>query len=121
MIPDLVPYGDPQDGGENWVAYKHKKTGDMFVNGPEGVRDYGPVFSSKELHNCNGELIADAIAIKAEFPISKVVAGSTEPMSAFDDIATHPDDIPVKQDAPAQREKAKKIKGAAKTMEALNK
>jgi len=123
MIPDLIPFGDPQDGGDNWIAYKHKTTGDYFLNGPSGIKEYGPNFSSQELHNCNGSLIAEVIKVKAEFPVSTVTAGSTTgpvPAAAvWDDIATHPDAIPVKPDAPAKREQAKKVRGAVKTLEAL--
>jgi len=126
FIPDLVPYGDPQDGGENWVTYKHKTTGEHFINGPASIKEYGPNFSSKELHNCNGSLIADVIKVKTEFPVSTVADGSTtaahqNPETMWDDIATHPDDIPTKPDNPAKREQAKKIKGAAKAMEAFKK
>lgn len=122
LIPDLVPYGDPQDGGENWIAYRHKDTGEHFLNGPAGIKEYGPNFSSKELHNCNGTLIADVIKLKAEFPVSTVASGTTiAPTTEWDDIATHPDDIPVKPDSPSKREEAKKIKGAAKALEALRK
>ena len=122
LIPDLVPYGDPQDGGENWIAYRHKDTGEHFLNGPAGIKEYGPNFSSKELHNCNGTLIADVLKLKAEFPVSTVASGTTiAPTTEWDDIATHPDDIPVKPDSPSKREEAKKIKGAAKALEALRK
>jgi len=122
MIPSLVPYGEPIDGGEMWVAYKHRDTGVMFVNGPEGIKDYGPVFSSKELHNCPGQLIADMAAMKNEFAGSKVVSGSVTAPSdlatAFDDIATNPDDILTKPDAPAKREARRKN---AATVEAMKK
>lgn len=122
LIPDLVPYGDPQDGGENWIAYRHKDTGEHFLNGPAGIKEYGPNFSSKELHNCNGTLIVDVLKLKAEFPVSTVASGTTiAPTTEWDDIATHPDDIPVKPDSPSKREEAKKIKGAAKALEALRK
>lgn len=122
MIPALVPYGEAVDGGESWVAYKHRDNGVMFVNGPEGCSDYGPVFSSKELHNCPGSLIADVIGLKQEFPVSKVESGSVNaPGMDWDAIATHPDDIPVKPDAPVKRAAAKKIKDAVKAMEAMKK
>jgi hypothetical protein len=119
MIPDLVPYADAQDGGENWIAYKHKENGLHFVNGPEGIKEYGATFSSKELHNCPGSLMAEVIAHKNEFPISTVESGSVT--TPWDDLATHPDDIPVKPDTPVKREAAKKIKSAVKTMEAFKK
>ena len=126
LIPDLIPFADAQDGGENWVAYKHKESGDHFINGPESLKEYGPNFSSRELHSTNGSLVPDIIKLKLEFPVSKVSTGSTKAEhqnleTMWDDIATHPDDIPVKADAPAKREQAKKIKGAAKTMEAFKK
>ena len=41
--------------------------------------------------------------------------------TTWDDLATHPDDIPVKADNPTKREAAKKIKSAVKTMEAYKK
>lgn len=123
MIPDLVPYGDPQDGGEDWVAYRHRETGEMFVNGPENLQEYGPNFSSRELHNCNGSLMADVIATKNQFPVSKVVSGTTKDYSdlatAFDDIATHPDDIPVKPDKHSERIKKANIQRSIKGLEAM--
>ena len=125
LIPDLIPFADAQEGGENWVAYRHKTTGDMFINGPESISEFGPNFSSRELHNTNGSLISDVIKIKQEFPVSKVASGTTTSLqqteAMWDDIATHPDDIPVKKDAPGKQEQAKKIKSAVKTMEAFKK
>jgi hypothetical protein len=124
MIPALVPYAEPVDGGENWVAYKHKANGIHFVNGPENCADYGPVFSSKELHNCNGTLMADVISVKNEIPGSKVASGTTngpDHTTMWDDIATHPDDIPVKADLPAKREERQKIARTVKAMESFKK
>lgn len=124
MIPNLVPYADAQDGGENWIAYKHKENGLHFVNGPKGIKEYGATFSSKELHNCPGSLMAEVIAHKNEFPVSTVESGDvkrTDLETMWDDLATHPDDIPVKADTPVKREAAKKIKSAVKTMEAFKK
>ena len=124
LIPALVPYGEPVDGGENWVAYKHRTTGEMFVNGSEGSKDYGPNFSSKELHNCNGSLIADVIKVKTEFPVSKVVGGSTNPppgddlTTLFDDIADDIDDLPpAKPLTPSKRKEREHIKAAVKALE----
>ena len=78
------------------------------------------MFSSKELHNVNGSLMADLIKHKNEFPIAKVTAGKTfgpaDAATMWDDIATHPDDIPVKPDHPIKREEAKKAKAAAKAI-----
>ena len=55
MIPGLVPYAEPVDGGSTWVAYRHRESGKTFVNGPADMphdTTYGPVFSSTELHRC---------------------------------------------------------------------
>lgn len=117
MIPTLVPYGEPIDGGETWVAYKHKATGAFFVNGPEGIKDYGPTFSSKELHNCPGELLAEVADLKNHFPGSKMVSGGVD--TTWDDLATHPDDIPVKQDAPPKRELRRKTAAAVEAMKKM--
>lgn len=125
LIPALVPFGDPKDGGSDWVAYKHKVTGDHFVNGPGNGRDYGPNFSSRELHMTNGSLIQDILKLKNEFPGSKVVTGTThlpahyDLATAFDDIATHPDDIPIKGDKPEDKKKKAAIAKSIKGLEAL--
>lgn len=125
LIPDLVPYGDVQDGGDNWLAYKHKKTGEHFINGSEAIEEYGPVFSSKELHNCNGSLMAEVIQHKSQFPITRVTSGKTftpEQVAAeWDEIATHPDDLPFAPDPPAKRKERKKIDAANKALEAMHK
>ena len=119
LIPDLIPFADAQEGGENWVAYKMKNSEDRFINGPESLQEYGPNFSSRELHMTNGTLMQDIIKAKLAFPVSKVSAGSLE--TFFDGIADDIDSIPVKPDAPAKREQAKKIKSAAKAMEGMKK
>ena len=124
MIPTLVPYGEPIDGGETWVAYKHRATGVMFVNGPEGVKDYGPVFSSIELHHCPGELLGQVADLKNHFPGSKMTSGDVanpaqDLATAFDDIATHPDDIPVKPDAAPKREARSKVKAYAQALQQM--
>lgn len=111
LIPPLVPYGDPVDGGENWVAYRHKTKDVMFVNGPEGCSDFGPVFASKELHRCPGELIADMSSLKNEFPGSKVISGglTQKPAPAFDDIESDdPDTLPVRAAKPAEKKMRQK-------------
>lgn len=118
MIPTLVPYGEPIDGGETWVAYKHRTSGVMFVNGPEGVKDYGPVFSSIELHHCPGELMGQVADLKNQFPGSKMVSGGVD-MAWLDELATHPDDIPVKPDAPPKRELRKKTAAAVEAIKKM--
>ncbi|NDC87154.1 MAG: hypothetical protein EB088_16330, partial [Betaproteobacteria bacterium] len=45
LIPALTPYAQAIDGGPSWVAYKHRQTGQTFVNGNETVEGYGQAFS----------------------------------------------------------------------------
>jgi hypothetical protein len=109
LIPSLVPYGEPIDGGETWVAYKHRQSGAMFVNGHEGIRDYGPIFSSKELHNCPAELIADMAGLKDTFPGSKVVEGAAKfvdplPGLESDDLDAIPTKPPTDAEKKARRQ-----------------
>ena len=117
MIPDLVPHADPQDGGNNWIAYRHKESGLMFVNGPESLRQYGPHFTSRELHDTNGSLMPDVIATKNDFAISVVVDGATSTYDMdWDSISTHPDDIEVKRESVASKTARKKNESAAKAI-----
>lgn len=117
LIPSLVPYGEPVDGEESWVAYKHRTTGAMFVNGPENCSDYGPVFTSRELHNCPGELLTQVAELKEHFPGSKMVSGGVD--TSWDDLATHPDDIPVKADTAPKRELRRKTAAAVEAMKKM--
>ena len=122
MIPDLVPFADPQDGGENWVAYRHKESGEHFVNGPESIREYGPHFTSRELHDTNGSLIPQVIKTKNEFAISVVSGGETFSTGDFlDSISTHPDDLQVRESTPAERKHRAAAKKAMKNLEVLKK
>ena len=122
MIPDLVPYADPQDGGENWVAYRHRESGEHFVNGPESIREYGPHFTSRELHDTNGSLIPQVIKTKNEFSISVVSGGETFSTGDFlDSISTHPDDLQVRESTPAERNHRAAAKKAMKNLEVLKK
>lgn len=103
MIPALVPYAEPQDGGNDYVVYKHKASGVEFSNGPGPE----PRFSSVELHRCPGVLIQDVAPMKAAFPTAKVVSGSNG--IAFSDM---PDDdfmnAPTKPVTPAMKETKRK-------------
>ena len=114
MIPSLIPYGEPIDGGANWIAYKHRETGGTFVNGKEEVPAYGPSFTSHELHLCPSILLPDMIELKNQNPGSTVVVGVAE--SIFDDLATDIDDIPVKSDHPIKKAEKKKIKSVVDAM-----
>jgi hypothetical protein len=114
MIPSMIPYAEPIDGGESWIAYKHRELGGTFVNGREEVEGYGPSFSSQELHMCPGELISDMSRLKAEFPGSKVVSGSVSTL--FDDLAIDPATIPVKSDHPIKAAEKRKTKAVVDAM-----
>ena len=117
MIPGLVPYGEPVDGGSNWVAYRHRESGKHFINGPADLAGstYGPAFTSAELHHCPGGLLPDAADLKGEFPGAKVVSGT-----AFDDMESDDlDAVPTKPDTPAKRESRKRIAASLKQLEAL--
>ena len=52
FIPALVPFGEPIDGGQNYIEYQHKETGRTFKNGPGG-------YLSKELATCVAEIVTD--------------------------------------------------------------
>jgi hypothetical protein len=123
MIPGLVPYAEPVDGGSTWVAYRHRESGKTFVNGPADMphdTTYGPVFSSTELHRCPGAVLPDAVETKAEFPGATVVSGSVTPRTAFDDMESDDlDAIPTKPDHPVKRESRKRIAASIKQLEAL--
>ena len=120
MIPSLIPYAEPLDGGDTWIAYKHRDLGGTFVNGREEVEGYGPSFSSQELHMCPGSLISDMSKLKAEFPGSKVVSGEVkeDPVAwpFFDDLAVDPATIPVKSDTPVKAAEKRKTKAVVEAM-----
>jgi hypothetical protein len=108
MIPALVPYAEPQDGGDNYVIYKHKESGKEFSNGagPE------PRFSSRDLERCPGELLPDVADVKAAFPGAKLISGT-----AFDDMESDDlDAVPTKGDTKQAAEKRQRV---TKTMQAL--
>lgn len=106
MIPALVPYAQPQDGGNNYVVYKHKTSGVEFSNGPGPE----PRFTSAELHRCPGSLIKDVAPVKEAFHSAKVV----DPWADMpnDDL----DAVPTKGAAPAVRERKARV---TKTLQAL--
>jgi hypothetical protein len=83
------------------------------VNGQETIQEYGQSFSSKELQLCPGTLISEVAALKEQFPGSTVASGS---LTIFDDLATHPDDIPVKKDNPTKAEARRKTSAAVEAM-----
>ena len=99
--------GNPlQDGGNDYVVYKHKTSGVEFSNGPGPE----PRFTSAELHRCPGSLIEDVAPMKAAFPTAKVV--DPWPDMPSDDL----DAVPTKRDLPVVRERKARV---TKTLQAL--
>jgi hypothetical protein len=120
LIPALIPYAEPIDGADGWMAYRHKETGAQFVNAAEGVNDYGPVFSSKELHNCPAACLEGIAEIKNEFG-GKVVSGdinNDEFRTWLNEVATDPADL--KATPPTQEQRQTRKKNQA-FMDALSK
>lgn len=117
MIPALVAYAEPVDGGSTWVAYKHKASEKTFVNGPADLGDtnYGPVYSSVELQNCPAELLPDTMTVKEHFPDAKVVSGTAFDNMESDDL----DAVPTKGDAPGAKEKKARITKTLKALQAF--
>lgn len=117
MIPALIAYAEPVDGGSTWVAYKHRASEKTFVNGPAdlGETNYGPVYSSLELQNCPESLLADTMTLKEHFPDAKVVSGT-----AFDDMESDDlDAVPTKGDGPGAKEKKARITKTLKALQAF--
>jgi hypothetical protein len=118
LIPALIPYAEPIDGADGWMAYRHKETGAQFVNAPEGVNDYGPVFSSKELHMCPNDVLQGVAEIKNEFGGKVVSGGLKDDLHTWlDEVATDPADLKA---APAKPDEKKKRRQSQAFMEALD-
>lgn len=73
FIPALVPYGEPIDGGEGYVEYRHRDTGKTFRNGPGH-------YSSKELSAAVAGIVTEPTveAMRAMFG-AKVTESSPTP------------------------------------------
>ena len=110
LIPQLVPYAEPIDGGENFVVYRVKQTGDVFTNGAgPAMKDYGPVYSSRELSDCPAQVIEGINDIKNVFPGATIVPDTGK---FFDDLVSDdPDKIPVKPENP-EKKKARRQNAA---------
>lgn len=107
MIPALVTYATPVDGGEGWVRYKHNAQGVEFINGNYPGADVA-VFSSRELEHSPADLMPQVTQIKKAFD------GVVDPFADF--VGDHPDDIPVKVEPAKQAAKREKIRQSAKAM-----
>lgn len=83
FIPDLIPYGEATDAGDEWILYKHKANGKQFVNcsnvgfPPVTAGQAAPsIYTSKELSGLHPNLVGDAgvDGFRNEFDGGKVVA-----------------------------------------------
>ena len=108
LIPALIPYATPVDGGEAWIAYRHLESGVGFTNSAGLIAGQGPSFTSRELHRCPDALVPAVVDAKETFPGSRVI----------DLLSDDPDKIPVKPASPATKRVNKRI---AASVEALQK
>lgn len=105
LIPALTPYAQAIDGGASWVAYKHRDTGQVFVNGKEAVEGYGQAFTSKELQHCPADLLANAAELKEVFPGAEVISGGLKQMEW-----NTPDDLDKVSKPATKRDKVQRAK-----------
>lgn len=108
MIPSLVPYAEPVDGGENFVVYRHTQTGKLFTNGPDGCAGKGPVFSSKELHRGPGSLIGEMAALND----AEIAAAASLIDMPNDDV----DALPSKREHPARKAARQRASAAGRAI-----
>jgi hypothetical protein len=71
FIPALVAYAEPQEAGDNWIAYRNKRNNKLFVNTSMPVSEQPDlekylvensiltVYSSDELHACDPAFVGD--------------------------------------------------------------
>jgi len=105
LIPALTPYAEAIDGGPSWIAYKHRQTGQVFVNGQQPQEGYGQAFTSVELHHCPESLLQVAADTKEAFHGAKVISGGIDQMK-WDT----PEDLEKISKAPTKRERAQRSK-----------
>ncbi len=91
LIPALVPYGEPMDGGNGWVEYKHLATGKTFRNGVGGL-------SSQELHASSDSIVVDPVVEAMRATFGATVKSSTRRRAV--DLAKIPCPDPVPFDDP---------------------
>lgn len=106
MIPALVTYATPVDGGEGWVQYKHNKMCVEFINGIPSETTKA-TFSSKELEHSPASLMDQVAEIK------RTMDAVVDPFADFKD-----DLEPVYGPGAAAKQAAKraKVRASAKAM-----
>lgn len=107
LIPALVPFADPVDGGENYVEYRHKQSGKTFRNGAGH-------YSSAELAAALPEFVTDPVVEELKKEFDATIVGSKSALDGIDEICTHPDNLVVK---PTSKKVTKKFD--PKALEAL--
>lgn len=105
MIPALVTYATPVDGGEGWIQYKHNKMEVEFVNG-KNDQSTKAVFSSKELEHSPAILMDNVSELK------RVMDATVDPFADFKDDL---DDVYAPTPA-TQAAKRAKVRASAKAM-----
>lgn len=98
MLPSLVPFAQPVDGGDNYIEYVIN--GERFTNGPQGTNADGlPNFTSQELQHAPAVLMKDLAVLKTE-----LAEFSPTVVNPFADLASDDlDAIPSKPATPAQK------------------
>lgn len=88
LIPPLIPYGEPVDGGEGYVEYRHRDTGKIFRNGAGGL-------TSQELSASVASIVTDPIveAMRATFG-AKVVESAPRKRRSRADLSKLPPSEP---------------------------
>lgn len=99
MIPALIPYAIPEDGGEGYVQYV-TRDGARFTNGPTGTAvGELPNFTSSELQLSPAVLMQDLAKLKTDFAVFDPTI--SDPFADFE--SDDPDKIPVKPEAPEKK------------------
>jgi len=107
MIPALIPYATPEDGGENYVQYV-TRDGARFTNGPAGTAVGDLVnLTSAELQLAPAAIVADAVKLKKDLAVFEPTI--SDPFADF--VGDDPETIPVKAEAP-EKKRARKANAA---------
>jgi hypothetical protein len=107
MIPALIPYATPEDGGESYVEYV-TRDGARFTNGPAGTAVGDLVnLTSAELQLAPAAIVADAVKLKKDLAVFEPTI--SDPFADF--VGDDPDTIPVKAEAP-EKKRARKANAA---------
>lgn len=81
FIPNLLTYAEPIDAGDNWIEYKHKKTGEHFLNAGRSAiedadfRNQATLYSSDELSKATAGAVTHPFVeeVKELFPGAEII------------------------------------------------